>query len=539
LLVVAALLTWLPAARAVDRGEIDKARDRGVQALKKLQKRDGLWPHASFGATALAALTLLECGVPRDDPAITTALTALRKAVPEMKKTYAIATSVLILDRLGDPRDVGLIDVLVIRLLAGQSDKGGWAYDCHLPDTAEGTRLSQIRKDARGPFPRELEQAVLVAREVNRIGLGRPFDDNSNTQFALLALWAARRSGWPVEEALFRAEKRLRGEQLANGAWPYRASFERDARPTMTCVGIMGLAMAHGAAADAAPERVPARPALARDAALHTGLNFVANHVGQPQPKGKAQPVVVPSDGKWLYFLWSVERVCMVLHLQQIGGKDWYGYGTEVILAGQKADGTWEAEFGPVADTCFALLFLERVNLATDLTKKITELRTGPPPRIKTNDTGPPKRALNVDTENGKLAARLVRAEGADQLKLLAEFKERKGVVYTEALAAAIPHLEGDAKTEARNALAQRLARMKAESLAEYLKDEEAEIRRGAALAAGMKDSKTLIPNLIPLLKDPEPIVPPVVLTSLKALTGQDLGTEIKPWQEWWDRQKK
>ena len=76
------------------------------------------------------------------------------------------------------------------------------------------------------------------------------------------------------------------------------------------------------------------------------------------------------------------------------------------------------------------------------------------------------------------------------------QYRDGKGVTYTEALAGAIPQLNGEDKgRKARDALSERLTRMKAEVLARYLQDPDAEIRRAAALAAAMKEAKTLIPD--------------------------------------------
>ena len=60
----------------------------------------------------------------------------------------------------------------------------------------------------------------------------------------------------------------------------------------------------------------------------------------------------------------------------RFGGKDWYGWGSTVILKNQNENGSWVDVHGDVADTCFAILFLTRSNLATDLTKSI-RLRSG------------------------------------------------------------------------------------------------------------------------------------------------------------------
>jgi hypothetical protein len=140
---------------------------------------------------------------------------------------------------------------------------------------------------------------------------------------------------------------------------------------------------------------------------------------------------------------------------------------------------------------------------------------------------------------SARLADELVKAAGEEQAALLQRYQETRGVEYTEALAFAIGRLDGDAKRRARQALAQRLARLKPDSLTRYLSDEEAEIRRAAALACAAKGLKEQVPLLIPLLADREALVARAAEAALKELTGQDLGPEPRPWQDWWDKHGK
>ena len=106
----------------------------------------------------------------------------------------------------------------------------------------------------------------------------------------------------------------------------------------------------------------------------------------------------------------------------------------------------------------------------------------------------------------------------------MARLREAKGVVYTQALAAAIPQLSGTAKSKAREALAVRLARMTAATLRVKFKDEDPEIRRAAALACAMKEDKTHLAKLVELLNDKEKTVTRAAYAALKSLTGQDFG---------------
>src|SRR5262249_38945041 len=72
------------------------------------------------------------------------------------------------------------------------------------------------------------------------------------------------------------------------------------------------------------------------------------------------------------YFLWSLERVAVAYGLETIGSKDWYAWGAEILLQTQETNGSWQGRYADGGvDTCFALLFLRRANLAKDLTASL------------------------------------------------------------------------------------------------------------------------------------------------------------------------
>jgi hypothetical protein len=111
----------------------------------------------------------------------------------------------------------------------------------------------------------------------------------------------------------------------------------------------------------------------------------------------------VPSGPKGTpnyYFLWSVERVGVLLNLKTIGGKDWYRWGVDLLLPAQLPDGSWVGRGSggsPVIDTCFALLFLKRSDLLPDLRetlhkrlKIVDPLETPKSPGEKSDSPGNP-----------------------------------------------------------------------------------------------------------------------------------------------------
>ncbi|HEY7426465.1 MAG TPA: HEAT repeat domain-containing protein [Gemmataceae bacterium] len=615
-------------ARAVDSVAVKGAIERGVTALRRMQGGSGTWPHNQIGATALAGLTLLECGAKPDDKAVRRAADAVRKSSIELTHTYSIALSLLFLDRLGDPGDVPLIESLVVRLLAGQNAAGGWTYNCPSISQAEARRLQGKLNERKEPSgerepPKDTDRKRTVKDlpeeirlQLQMIGRGLPINtppagvapggapapapappvggpsDNSNTQFASLALWVGRRHGLPIDAALIRLDRYFRSSQQQDGGWPYMYTprppglapnapwpLGVSSTASMTCAGLLGLAIVDGASLERVKERKPDAkvPDISKDAHLINGLQalgvVIGNPIGEPRP-GVALPQPQPGQvgGRTYYFLWSLERVAVALDLETIGKKDWYTWGAEVLLASQGTDGTWRGQYSDCgADTCFALLFLRRANLARDLTGYFQGKTKDPGQRelrgvtldrlrsakkmdsgIETKDAKPIVKPLEkrpTDPESARLTGELVKANGARQRALLAEMQKAKGSIYTEALAAAIPQLEGAPRRKARDALAERLTRMKDETLAEYLHDEETEIRRAAALAIAMKDSKTLTPNLISLLSDSETSVVRAAHAALKEMTKQDFGPAANAsredcdqamlkWLQWWSKKK-
>jgi hypothetical protein len=343
----------------------------------------------------------------------------------------------------------------------------------------------------------------------------------------------------------------------------------------MTGAGLLCLAIADGTISDLKRERDPKAPNIdiTKDVNVGAGMRFLGSIIDDPVAKKlkRGLPAQVPQiGGKSYYFLFTLERVCVALDLETLGGKDWFNWGAEVLLANQQNDGSWKGDHG-TADTCFALLFLRRANLASDLTSRLkgkvsdeTTLKAtggGDLKGIKTkaleerNDSqnphspSPPK-PIDDKSDSGKIAKAIVQSDGARQQQLIERARDEKGIQQTEALMTAIPHLSGTAKTNAREALAQRLARMTAATLTDYLKDDEPELRIAAAYACANKDSKAHIPLLIEMLSDKDPVVARAVAEALSKWTNQKFGPQpnataeerdkaIAAWQEWWKKQQK
>ena len=287
--------------------------------------------------------------------------------------------------------DVPLLEALTVRLLSGQVDNGAWMYDTDKIPDGEEKRLEAYYNQAKEKKPDpprqprtvrdlapELQQRLLQIRL--RPGTVFAPVDHSNTQFATLALWVGRPHAeyrWMAALALI--DRHYRATQNADGGWGYHIiakSAEAATTASMTCSAILGLSVAHGMAVmNGKPLDANARPAFdpMRDATLRKAIARLTMFIDQP-PSVKKMPAP-RLVGKDIYFLWSLERIMVVLKVDRLGGKPWYQWGSELLVANQQGDGRWAAEFGANgADTCFALLFLNRANLAKDLTIKINKL---------------------------------------------------------------------------------------------------------------------------------------------------------------------
>jgi hypothetical protein len=580
---------------AAPTDDAKKAIERGVAALKLLPPEGTNVKKHPPGSIALWALTLLECDIPAADPLIQKAARELRQHSIELTHNYSLALAILFFDRLGEPADIYLIQSLAVRLFAGQTYADGWSYNSPRPGAEEVRRLTSwlkqrnavTAKEAPKPpvdkkklptLPAELQEQLKLMKQAGGDTDNRGVGDNSNTQFAVMALWVARRYGIPVEDAMARVNTRFRKTQGGDSGWAYVPSTVgqgEGSTASMTCAGLLALAMSHGVAVETTQRADPKSPAArlpiepAKDLAIRNALLALGSVIGTAKDQSSPKGGVVLNKG--YYFLWSLERVGVAYNLNTIGNKDWYAWGSDILLSSQRPDGTWRGEEGPEIDTCFALLFLRRANLARDLSaalKGMTDpgqvtlkvggvggqelidkrLKSGIDVTSKTGDQSAISLPKDLDPETAKLCLELLKADAQRQPQVLERLKESKGVVYTDALAAAIPRLSGTVQDKARDALAERFLRMSAATLRGKFTEEDVEVRVAAIRACATKDDKSHIPDLIGLLNDREARVTQATHKALTLLARQDFGPAanataverdkaIVAWKAWWQKQ--
>jgi hypothetical protein len=388
-----------------EQQRVDRAVAAGVAFLKR-QQVGGSWKGGEYelGYNALFCLTLLECGLALDDPAARGAIEVVRKLAPDAAPVYQVSLAVLLLDKVGTAQDKELIRRLALRLIEAQSSDGSWGYDClpALSDKEEAALLTALEKTRprsladldlglarpgrddgeRAPeeaFARALESlpeklrtvaAVQTPARLARIP-PREMTDNSNTQFALLALWAAGRHGVPTERALALTARHFRATQHERGGWGYQKKPNDAPYSAMTAAGLIALGVGHGLAIRLNPDE--ANRARVDDPAIRRGMTALTEYLGVPL--GPKLPRARNREPINLYYLWSLERLGVLYATKTIGGKNWYQWGAELLVDHQNDDGSWTcgvyAGSNERVDTAFALLFLKRADLVKDLSGKI------------------------------------------------------------------------------------------------------------------------------------------------------------------------
>ncbi|HEV3447193.1 MAG TPA: prenyltransferase/squalene oxidase repeat-containing protein, partial [Gemmataceae bacterium] len=247
-----------------------------------------------------------------DDPAIKEGLHYLRDIEPV--QTYAVSLQTLVFSHAKRPQDKELIQRNVDWLLAARCREPngpllGWTY-------------SKLR---------------------SRI------TDNSNTQFAVMALHAGEHAGAIVQERDWEEIRDLYlRTQQADGGWVYNPALQGQSTFTMTSAGVCGLLISRKYAKQES-EKV--------DKAIARGLGYLGDRFGVETPVHQ------------YYRLHDLGRLGQLAENRKLKSKaadksyDWYRLEAQWLLDHQRDDGSWYESRGgfessATISTSFALLFL-------------------------------------------------------------------------------------------------------------------------------------------------------------------------------------
>jgi hypothetical protein len=317
---------------AVSPQQVDAALDRAKSFLYS-EQNSGLWEkqpappsdteadksaHTATGGqwggtTALAVYALLAAGESPQEPRLAPAIQFLRTV--DIKGTYAL----------------GLRAQLWPFLPATKQT--------HQLAAADVTRLQNAslkNKPALG-----LYDYLLSSKRSYRF-------DHSISQYGVLGMWACQRSGIevPIQYWQTTQDAWIRDQQ-PDGSWAYgKAPKEKyPETASMTAAGVATLFITQ--------DYIHANDGInctgnVTSPRIDAGLTWLGAHFEQVfTDHGIDSPY---------YGLYGIQRVGVASGRKYLGAVDWYQRGADFLLSHQTRTGSW----GPVPDTCFAMLFLSR-----------------------------------------------------------------------------------------------------------------------------------------------------------------------------------
>ncbi len=338
------------------------------------------------GYDALCAYALLKAKVPASDPSVVETLARIAKKVDSKGKyfapghdVYEAGVDLMALEAADSKKFRKQIEAITKYLLDHQMAAGSWDY----PGNNNG-------------------------------------GDTSITQYAMLGLWAARRSGVKVPtDSWNRAAEWLLKWQLKNdgalGAFAYHPAatvagdLDRNPSHSMTAAAAgslmvarlflhpngRGLGVQRSAKSRSASGKKkrfgrlqsidfekaedetkrPVEAAEPEPMGSRVGIGSIDSSVGRGAAWLNRFYTVSKVRGlqKWpLYYLYALERMCALAEIDRFGNHDWYADGASHLVATQKSDGSWRGQGavigtktgGTPEGTSFAVLFLTKSTAA-------------------------------------------------------------------------------------------------------------------------------------------------------------------------------
>lgn len=333
MLVPALMLVFLWAGgtnargQAIDAAQVERGIEQAVRFLLGGQQADGGWPEYNpqypRGVSSLVTLALLTAGMDPEHASMTRAMRYVD--AQELERTYTVSLQTMCYCAANPNRYAAQIRRNTLWLMKAQTPTGAWSY-------------------------------------------GQGFGgggDPSNSQFALLALHEAQRSGvvdlpeaqW--KQVFQRAADYWIGKQNRDGSFSYDDGKQPSG--SMTCAGIASLVILGEhltalqsratdvlqccTADDEAPDRVG------------HGLQWLARNFDIQTNPGM--------NSYHLYYLYALERVGRLTGRRLIGNHDWYREGAHHLIRLQnktvgKILSNSPYQGNDYSETAFALLFLAK-----------------------------------------------------------------------------------------------------------------------------------------------------------------------------------
>ena len=171
--------------------------------------------------------------------------------------------------------------------------------------------------------------------------------DPSCSQYGALGMWAATQAGFEAPPAYWdQVDKQWRKLQEPGGGWSYQGEPGDDGtiRASMTCAGIATLYIAQDQLNAGKPVQCKGN---LTDPDVDRATKWMSDHWEKAINKGG-------------YGLYAIERMGLATGRKFIGTHNWYEEGSDRILKGQAANGSFPNQVPWLAETCFDTLFLVR-----------------------------------------------------------------------------------------------------------------------------------------------------------------------------------
>ncbi len=311
---------------------IDEAIAKGVKYIWDQQKSDGRWEQFDqdvgingrlvkgyfkypAGNSTIAAYALLESGVSPQHERMTKALNWLGRQ--SITKTYSLA----------------------LRASAWQAANR----------TTNGKYKEQLAKDAK-TLINSTENGAYGYESRGEVDK-KELTDHSNSQYAVLGVWAAQRDGLEVPVKYWEVVMDYWArKQKADGGWGYGRGgpgHPDTPRASMTAAGIATMFVCKD---NLAGSRYAAcRGQKEEDTkSIKVGLEWFEKHFEESIGK---------LNSWWYYYLYCMERVGLASGHKYFGTINWFQAGARRLLSQQRDSGRWG---NGVSDTAFAVLFLVR-----------------------------------------------------------------------------------------------------------------------------------------------------------------------------------
>ncbi len=402
---------------------------------------------------------------------------------------------------------------------------------------------------------------------------GQTNGDTSQTQYAILSLWEAIRSGQKVDVAVFqRAARWHTSRQTADGGFAYKPvpKQQEGSRHTLTAGGCGSLLICRmfmfpdakdstvsiqgGASKSKKPKEESSQQSVLEAAdEVEADLEASITQAAQPKISNSDLSAINTSAGKalrWLdtrftvsepvpktwpvYYLYSLERAMALANQpnpEMLGEHAWFEYGATHLISTQAESGLWKGRGGDIPTSAFALMFLLR---ATDR-KLGTRINRKSDGGILATGRGLPDDPSDIINEGGKVKKRKMTGPVDELLKILEDPQNANFFEAQEALVEKV-QLKDPRALVGKTAELLNLAAVKND-----------EVRRTAMWALGRSHDITVVPVLIEGLNDPNFDVVVEARNALRYLSKKidGYGLPVQPtddqrkkavrsWKEWY-----